>query len=36
VLFHRLPRQGHPRHCVTLCGEAGVSPVTLCCLLLYG
>jgi hypothetical protein len=32
VLFHRLPGEGHPRHCVTLCGEAGVS----CLLLMYG
>jgi hypothetical protein len=29
VLFHRLPGGGHPRHCVALCDEAGVSPVTL-------
>jgi hypothetical protein len=36
VLLHRLPREGHPCHCVALCGEAGVSPVTLRCLLLYG
>jgi hypothetical protein len=36
ALFHRLPREGHPCHCVTLCDEVGVSPVTLCCLLLYG
>jgi hypothetical protein len=35
VLFHRLPRGIHPRYCVTLCGEASVSPVTLCRLLLY-
>jgi hypothetical protein len=36
VLFHRLPGEGHPRHCVALCDEAGVSPVTLRRLLLYG
>jgi hypothetical protein len=35
TLFHRLPEEGHPRHCVTLCDKAGVSPVTLCHLLLY-
>jgi hypothetical protein len=35
ALFHRFLGEGHPRHCVTLCGEAGVSPVTLCRLLLY-
>jgi hypothetical protein len=29
VLFHRLPGEGHPRHCAALCDEAGVSPVTL-------
>jgi hypothetical protein len=27
VLFHRLPGEGLPRHCVTLCDETGVSPV---------
>jgi hypothetical protein len=36
ALFHRLPGEGHPCHCVTLCDEAGVSPVTLCSLLPYG
>jgi hypothetical protein len=36
VLFHRLPGGGHPRHCVALCDEAGVSPVTLCRLPPYG
>jgi hypothetical protein len=36
VSFHRLPGEGHPRHCVALYGEVGVSPVTLCRLLLYG
>jgi hypothetical protein len=35
VLFHRLPGGGHPHHCVALCDEAGVSPVTLRRLLLY-
>jgi hypothetical protein len=30
ALFHRLPGGGHPRHCVTLCDETRVSPVTLC------
>jgi hypothetical protein len=29
VLFHRLPGEGHPRHCVALYDEAGVSLVTL-------
>jgi hypothetical protein len=29
VLFHRLPGGGHPRHCVALCDEVGISPVTL-------
>jgi hypothetical protein len=29
VLFHRLPGGRHPRRCVALCDEAGVSPVTL-------
>jgi hypothetical protein len=36
MLFHRLPGEGHPRHCVALCDEAGVSPVTLRGILLYG
>jgi hypothetical protein len=36
ALFHQLPREGHPRHCVALCGEAGVSRVTLCRLPPYG
>jgi hypothetical protein len=36
LLFHQLPWEGHPCHCVALCGEAGVSPVTLRRLLLYG
>jgi hypothetical protein len=36
ALLHRIPEEGHPRHCVTLCGEAGVSSVTRCRLLLYG
>jgi hypothetical protein len=35
-LFHRLPGEGHPRHCLALCDEAGVSPVTLCRLPPYG
>jgi hypothetical protein len=35
ALFHRLLGQDHPRHCTALCGEAGVSSVTLCRLLLY-
>jgi hypothetical protein len=35
-LFHQLPGQVHPRHCTTLCGEAGVSSVALCRLLFYG
>jgi hypothetical protein len=35
VLFHRLPGEGHPRHCVALCDEADVSLVTLRRLLLY-
>jgi hypothetical protein len=26
ALFHQLPREGHPRHCVALCDEAGVTP----------
>jgi hypothetical protein len=30
------PGKGHSCHCVTLYDEAGVSPVTLCRLLLYG
>jgi hypothetical protein len=30
ALFHRLPGGGHPRRCLALCDEAGVSPVTLC------
>jgi hypothetical protein len=30
ALFHQLLGGGHPRHCVALCDEAGVSPVTLC------
>jgi hypothetical protein len=29
VLFHQLPGGGHPRHCIALCDEAGVSLVTL-------
>jgi hypothetical protein len=29
VLFHRLPGEGHPRHCAALCDEAGVNFVTL-------
>jgi hypothetical protein len=36
ALFHRLPGGGHPRHCVALCDEAGVSSVTLCRLPPYG
>jgi hypothetical protein len=36
ALFHQLPGEGHPRHCVALCDEVGVSPVTLCRLPLYG
>jgi hypothetical protein len=36
VLFHQLPGEGHPRHCVALCDEAGVTPVTLCCLPPHG
>jgi hypothetical protein len=36
VLFHRLPGGGHPRHCVALCDEAGVSSVTLRRLTPYG
>jgi hypothetical protein len=36
ALFHQLPGGGHPRHCVALCGEAGVSSVTLCRLPPYG
>jgi hypothetical protein len=35
ALFHRLPREDHPRHYTTLCGEASVSPVALWHLLLY-
>jgi hypothetical protein len=29
ALFHRIPGGGHPRHCIALCDEAGVSPVIL-------
>jgi hypothetical protein len=36
ALFHQLPGGGHPRRCVALCGEAGVSSVTLCRLPPYG
>jgi hypothetical protein len=36
TLFHQLPGEGHPRYCVALCDEAGVSPVTLCHLPPYG
>jgi hypothetical protein len=36
TLFHQLPRGGHPRRCVTLCGKAGISFVTLCRLPPYG
>jgi hypothetical protein len=36
ALFHQLPGEGHPRHCVAMCDEASVSPVTLCRLLPYG
>jgi hypothetical protein len=36
VLFHQLPMGGHPRRCVTLCGKADVSSVTLCHLPPYG
>jgi hypothetical protein len=36
VLFHQLPGGGHPRRCVALCGEAGVSSVMLCPLPSYG
>jgi hypothetical protein len=36
ALFHQLPGGGHPRRCVALCGEAGVTSVTLCRLPLYG
>jgi hypothetical protein len=36
ALFHQLSGEGHPRHCVALCDEAGVSPVTLCRLPPYG
>jgi hypothetical protein len=34
--IHQLPGGGHPRRCVALCGEAGVSSVTLCRLPPYG
>jgi hypothetical protein len=30
TLFHQLPGGGHPRRYVALCGEVGVSSVTLC------
>jgi hypothetical protein len=36
ALYHQLPGGGHLRRCVALCGEAGVSSVTLCRLPLYG
>jgi hypothetical protein len=36
ALFHQLHGEGHPRHYVALCDEAGVSSVTLCRLPLYG
>jgi hypothetical protein len=36
ALFHLLPREGHPCHCVALCDEASVSSVTLCRLPPYG
>jgi hypothetical protein len=36
TLFHQLPGGGHPRCCVALCGEVGVSSVTLCRLPPYG
>jgi hypothetical protein len=36
ALFHQLPGGDHPRRCVALCGEAGVSSVTLCRLPSYG
>jgi hypothetical protein len=36
ALFHRLLGGGHPRRCVALCDEAGVSSVTLCRLPPYG
>jgi hypothetical protein len=29
ALFRQLPGEGHPRHCIALCDEAGVSPVIL-------
>jgi hypothetical protein len=36
ALSHQLPRGTHPRYCGGLCDTAGVSPVTLRRLLLYG
>jgi hypothetical protein len=36
ALFHQLPGGSHPCRCATLCGEAGVSSVTLCRLPPYG
>jgi hypothetical protein len=36
TLFHQLPGEGHPHHCIALCDEAGVNPVTLCRLPPYG
>jgi hypothetical protein len=36
ALLHQLPRGTHPRYCGGLCDTAGVSPVTLRRLLLYG
>jgi hypothetical protein len=36
ALFRQPSQRGHPRHCTTLCGKAGVSSVTLCYPLSYG
>jgi hypothetical protein len=36
ALFRQPSWSGHPRHCATLCGKAGVSSVTLCRPLSYG
>jgi hypothetical protein len=36
ALFHQLLGEDHPHHYTTLCGEASVSSMALCRLLLYG
>jgi hypothetical protein len=36
ALFRQPSRRGHPRHCMSLCGKASVSSVTLCRPLPYG